>query len=146
MKPHVIAFEGLFSFWPAGYVRNGLLKPLAEKHPDKFTYEVYSWFWGRPKIPKDCGALIIVGHSFGGKRAIEFANENEIYATVTMDPRMQPPAAKNDRTYNYYQQSSGLKGFKVDMASNILLKDVSHTQIPYSIFPRMTLEKLLGLA
>lgn len=130
MKPHIIAFEGLLSFWPFGmFVRKGLLEPLSKEFD--FTYSIYSWWWPWVKIPKH-QMVIVCGHSFGGKRAIEFYNKNYVHigVVVSLDPRMKPPAALSSLTgiFNFYQ-TGAFHGYQVSGAANTNLL-CSHTAIP----------------
>lgn len=143
-KIHIIAFEGLFSYWPFGmFVRKGLLEPLAKELPGKFTYSVYSWFWSNPTIPSD-RKVIVVGHSFGGKRAVQFANEHrdEIAAVVTLDPRMQPPRCLHPRAYNFYQ-TGYMNGFRYAGSYFETKLVCGHVQVPSRVDVRELMKTLI---
>lgn len=155
----IISFEGLFSKM-AGYVRNGLMKPLEEEMPNQFSHNNYGWRETRAafncilqwrEIFGNRLNLTIIGHSFGaGYATFELLDDLRrtgiaVRNVITLDPR----TARTDSNYrrsgdlkqferpgnvgnfvNLYQRSSGLPGFEVRGAQNIRVEGTSHTRIP----------------
>lgn len=100
-----------------------------------FTVKWFPWWWS-PKIPDGC---VLVGHSFGGGKAIRLVNEGKVKpaALITLDPRLEPKGGFKlaselhiDRTQNFYQPK-GLRGYFVPQMWNEIIKDgTRHTQLP----------------
>lgn len=155
-KPLLIAFEGLMSYWPAGYVRHGLVLPLAKLYPEQFDYQIGSWLCGRifpPSVAdqKERPAILVFGHSFGGITAARLAAKlhaiHQNVFLITGDPRMKPPAVPAGLpAFNFYQQGNGFSGFEMEGATNILLpKSVTHTAVPAQQQVRWQVEAVMGL-
>lgn len=162
MKINVIAFEGLFSFdrngskaainylqgrgpkpsrpFFGGYLLHGLLIPMIEREHD-FDLAIYPWTTNAEDVSYSRESLnVIVGHSFGGRAAIdmaEFLAVREMQASLmTLDARSLPLGYGRFRApkglssaYNYYQFGL-LRGYPVEYAINITLKGVGHGSVP----------------
>jgi hypothetical protein len=137
----ILAFEGLVSYWPAAFVRRGLLEPLKVFYP-MMKYQVYPW-WFPVFLPEE--PVILVGHSFGGSRAISIARPGDIL--VTLDPRsmfttrFEAPALV---AFNFYRKGR-MPGYEVAKAINVRLPDsVAHTEVPRQKEVFECLERLVG--
>lgn len=101
-----------------------------------FTVKWFPWWWPNPKIPP---GSILVGHSFGGGKAIRLVNEGKVNpsALITLDPRLEPQGGFRlksilhiDRTQNFFQPK-GLRGYFVSqMWNEEILDGTRHTQLP----------------
>lgn len=144
----VIIFEGLswLIFPSANYIRRGLMTKLRGKYA--FEEESYHWASSGPRyveqfrvkfndVGKYLDKIIVVGHSFGAGRSIEWAGRygKQIDLLVTLDPRIiaGPPYSKPSnvrRHVNFYQERP-LRGYPVAGAQNILITKTGHTGLPY---------------
>lgn len=130
MTTKVIAYEGF-----CGYL---LMKPLARslrKHNPDLEFESRSWLDTRP-VPKDC---LLIGHSFGGIRALINSHEpNKPAALVMVDPRWyknnkdrfwQVPKRLQANAYSFYQKKHLLPGVTIGRCLNHKILDANHMSI-----------------
>lgn len=124
---NIVSYEGL-----AGsigrWVRRGLLShfPNANKQELVWTDTGAYYPWSE---------IIVIGHSFGARSAIETAEKSgNVKLLLLLDPRMPPLgtggfiAPKGVRTVNFYQKGF-MRGHLVDGAENHLVRS-SHTGVP----------------
>lgn len=101
-----------------------------------FTVKWFPWWW-TPKIPD---GSILVGHSFGGGKAIRLVNEGKVKpsALITLDPRLEPeggfgiPRPPRGPRYamNFFQEH-GLRGYEVmGMVNHKISDGTRHGQLP----------------
>jgi pimeloyl-ACP methyl ester carboxylesterase len=148
----IIAFEGLASYG-AGFVLHGLLEPLHKKYPGALHIKRYAWNVAQ-QVPSDNGdgPLIIVGHSFGGPAALNYATRcKHVDLLVTMDPRLPTMAqfkkqANVGRLVNVYR-TGFMPGYAIEGAENIKLPFwsnlFSHTSVPYQPIVLETVSKFI---
>lgn len=118
----IYCFEGLFS-----YSAEFLSKQLKARG---IKVEKYGWT-EKPDIED---GSIICGHSYGGYRAIERANQSKPLALFTLDPRkplsINPGFKVKCEAYNYYQ-GGFVRGYKVEGAiKEVAVKGISHIAMP----------------
>lgn len=121
VSSRIVFYEGL---GPMRYLERLLIEPMKKR----YRFEAYGYKWtekGPPKVFD--GAIIVIGHSFGGATALKFAKEykGEIEAVITLDPRAFPlgfplggfKAPLGVSTWNFYQ-TFPLRGYLVEGANN----------------------------
>lgn len=133
----VYCFEGLGSYY------FGFLSKALEARGIKV--EKYGWT-EKPKIED---GSIICGHSYGGFRAIERANQSKPLALFTIDPRkplsISPDFKVECEAYNYYQ-TGFVRGYSVDGAKvNQIVKGLSHIRMPNNAAFILDFSKVWGL-
>lgn len=119
----IYCFEGLFSY-SAGWLTRSL-------EAQGLKVEKYGWT-EKPEIED---GSIICGHSYGGYRAIERANQSKALMLFTLDPRkplsMNPDFQVKMKAYNYYQ-TGFVRGYEVAGAFNTRITGLSHLSMPKS--------------
>ncbi len=79
MRILIIEGQGNFPF-----IKDQLIKPMLAKHPDAFKYLSIAW---DDQIRNGVKYDIVIGHSLGGDRAIDYAYLNQPKYLLTLDPR-----------------------------------------------------------
>lgn len=125
----IISFEGLGGTL-GRWVRRGLLNRI-----EGYTRIERGWMSTPIATFEPC---VIVGHSFGVRAAVETAiTAPNCKMLLLLDPRMPPfgaggvVAPKGIRTVCIYQRGL-MRGHPVKGATNIELKGVRHTNVPFT--------------
>lgn len=127
----VIIYEGLFGILIGSHMTRAFKKALPS-----VSCETRSWLSRKPTGPDD----ILIGHSFGAKKAFDMAFENGCHALIMVDIRGLD-SSNNDKRFftskgrvnfavNFYQMGF-MRGYKVKNINNIYLSGVSHMTAPY---------------
>jgi len=138
MKTHIIYFDGLWS----NYIHPSLLAPLSKKH----SFESIGFSWQSSEVRRahevdiKGARLFVVGHSFGGKAALQFCQqrEHEVAGLVLLDPRDFPFGFPVFTSFNVpksvkeavnFYQTFPLRGYQVGGADNVRVA-AGHTAVP----------------
>lgn len=152
----VISFEGLASYF-AGFVRKGLIAPLARAHGDEFFSMNYAYTSSAKaaacvrewkSVQGSHLRVTVIGHSFGGGIAVpaflSAARDIDFETVITLDPRSWSADANAARTksldqfaapanvrrfFNFYQRG-GMPGYRVLGAENYQIQGTTHTALP----------------
>jgi hypothetical protein len=127
MNKKALLIEGLFSY-RLGFVREVFKKPLEE-----MGFEVESIPWTDAKKYVTRSQMLIIAHSFGAGYALQYKLPCDLL--VTLDARRWDAwnnsklVAPYPHTLNFFQ-TSGLRGYKIEGATNANMGRVGHTRLP----------------
>ena len=132
----LITFDGLWS--------SALKRTYASEY-------AYSWHTRDVWYPV-MHDLIVIGHSLGGPRAIQFCNDNAAYGLrvdllITLDPRVfgQPyrKPANVRRAVNFRRKSLWMSGYAVEGAEEVIMTGVGHMELAWHPEVRALIEGAL---
>ena len=124
MKGTVVCYGGLFNS-VFRWLERKLINYLTRNFSD-FKFEVRTWTDVRP-LPDD--AVMVIGHSFGGYRAVQMAGELPLF---TFDCRWwveHQYKTESRLAFNYYQLGF-MPGSRVEGAYNQQIGYLSHVNMP----------------
>jgi hypothetical protein len=127
----IIAFEGLMGSI-GQWVNRGLLSKIRDKYP---KVNVWSGGWTGGAVAVS-GPYVVIGHSFGVRRALAQAQATKPNAVVLIDPRWpwtislaHVQAPKDVMTICFYQ-TGFMRGYPLEGAGNAKLVGYGHTAMP----------------
>jgi hypothetical protein len=125
-KPKVIYYGGLLNS-VFKWLERHLILELKSDFP-QYEFEGRTWL-NKDPIPE--GTALVIGHSFGGYRALKMTRALNI-PVISIDPRwivFKELKTFNRSTVNFYQ-CGFMNGFPVlGSALNYMIKDLSHIGI-----------------
>lgn len=150
MNITIVAFEGLGFPWQlfwSHYIQTELRPQI--KSPVAWTFQ--SWFGNFQMAPQAPNTIIVLGHSFGGNKALQWAEgRTDVKGILTMDPRSWTcdltgggfVAPSKIPTFNVFRKGF-MPGYEVTGAANQQISDIGHINVPGSVEAVGTLLKLL---